>query len=431
MMSDETQPLPTPGEGDIMLALETRVRQRREKGIAMYGRSLQAFNGRRALVDALEEAVDLAAYLEQELHERAKLEARVAGAAQSHATHVASGNLEAGCAECFHFLKAQLGGQYAQLAGAFQRLWEAKPAEPEWESHFFSLAQKPEAAPVRHSGPYPEGSAEQRAHDAEREVADLKAQLAAARGETLGGQTLTRINRTLREQLQAANARVKELENPDEWDGHECGRATCCHEMEARAEKAERERDELHASLNLEADDRRCAEAERDATAGVRDELNAQLATAEAERDAALKAKEEAEQARDGYCSSLAKTCAELQAERKRADEAERKLRGLADIQDDLREVVADRDEAQAQAAALREALEDHRARCGQRDEHFWYEAALSTSAGKPLMERLRRAEGFLLDVLRGWNGETTNLCFDDLEDAVRAFLADAAKEGT
>jgi hypothetical protein len=79
MKTNETQPLPTEGEGDIMLALEKRVRERREKGVATYGRSLQAFNGRRALADAVEEAVDLAAYLEQELHERAKLEAQLAG----------------------------------------------------------------------------------------------------------------------------------------------------------------------------------------------------------------------------------------------------------------------------------------------------------------------------------------------------------------
>jgi hypothetical protein len=78
MKTNETQPLPTEGEGDIMLALEKRVRERREKGVATYGRSLQAFNGRRALVDAVEEAVDLAAYLEQELHERARLEAQLA-----------------------------------------------------------------------------------------------------------------------------------------------------------------------------------------------------------------------------------------------------------------------------------------------------------------------------------------------------------------
>lgn len=41
-----SQPPPKPGEGDVMLALEARVRARREKGIATYGTTLQAFNGK-------------------------------------------------------------------------------------------------------------------------------------------------------------------------------------------------------------------------------------------------------------------------------------------------------------------------------------------------------------------------------------------------
>jgi hypothetical protein len=447
----KTQPLPTPGEGDIMLALETRVRQRREKGIAMYGRSLQAFNGRRALVDALEEAVDLAAYLEQELHERAKLEARVAGAAQSHATHVASGNLEAGCVECFHFLRAQLGGQYAQLAGAFQKLWEAKPDEPtKCATCGVSLADHKPGASC--GAPQPEAAPDDSAIAYLRErfvplharthlralveqVADLKAQLAAARGETLGGQTLTRINRTLREQLQAANARVKELE----------ARGALKMLLE-RAEKAERERDELHASLNLEADDRRCTEAERDAALKAKEGAEALLLAVDSRLDAARKQRE----------GDIAEWRATTLAERKRADEAEAQVQklsgdparavkavGLPDnvashleaIRQEIEGAWKDRvDEAQAQAAALREALEwmvsaESDWENGETGVGFRFREharhALSTDAGKPLLERMRRAEELLREANR-WCEIP-----DSLEVDIRAFLADAAKEGT
>lgn len=58
----------------MMERLECRVRERRAKGLATYGTTLQAFNGRRALVDAAEEAVDMAAYLEQEIEERERFE---------------------------------------------------------------------------------------------------------------------------------------------------------------------------------------------------------------------------------------------------------------------------------------------------------------------------------------------------------------------
>jgi hypothetical protein len=403
----KTQPLPTPGEGDIMLALEKRVRQRREKGIATYGRSLQAFNGRRALVDALEEAVDLAAYLEQELHERAKLEARVAGAAQSHATHVASGNLEAGCPECFHFLKAQLGGQYAQLAGAFQRLWEAKPDEPaKCEcGHLFAWHDtagcsvalckcqttrkpQPEAAPdlVVRAGAAVHGMLAP-------EIANLKAQLAAALAER---EAALVVNAELDEQLQAANARA------DEYKGRESA-------------------------------------LKRDWIALVD------------ERDAALKAKEEAEQRADFNLACTAKIQEELDAERKRADEAEaallKKAWGIGEartadslIPKALKAISAERDEAQAQAAALREALTKAmpliRGWALTPNTHNASavlpiaEAALSTEAGKPLMERLRRLE----DTLRAVHGNCG--CQETLDcpcaNCLRCeeALADAAKEG-
>jgi hypothetical protein len=47
---------------------------------------------------------------------------------------------------------------------------------------------------------------------------------------------------------------------PDEWEGHECQRATCCHLNEERAENAEAERDQLKAQLEavtLERDEAR------------------------------------------------------------------------------------------------------------------------------------------------------------------------------
>jgi len=46
------------------------IRARRELGIQRYGTALQAHNGRDALRDAYEEALDLAMYLRQVIEER-------------------------------------------------------------------------------------------------------------------------------------------------------------------------------------------------------------------------------------------------------------------------------------------------------------------------------------------------------------------------
>ena len=43
---------------------------RRSQGITKYGRELQSFNGRDALMDAYQEALDLAVYLRQAIMER-------------------------------------------------------------------------------------------------------------------------------------------------------------------------------------------------------------------------------------------------------------------------------------------------------------------------------------------------------------------------
>jgi len=63
--------MPTPNaapsvQGMVMADLETRL----QVGIQRYGTALQPFNGRDALRDAYEEALDLACYLRQAIAER-------------------------------------------------------------------------------------------------------------------------------------------------------------------------------------------------------------------------------------------------------------------------------------------------------------------------------------------------------------------------
>jgi metallophosphoesterase superfamily enzyme len=67
------QPLPTvhhDGRPDIQTLVIADVHARREVGIQRYGTALQAHNGRDALRDAYEEALDLATYLRQLIEER-------------------------------------------------------------------------------------------------------------------------------------------------------------------------------------------------------------------------------------------------------------------------------------------------------------------------------------------------------------------------
>jgi hypothetical protein len=66
-MSD--QPLPTAGRVDVTPLVIADLQARTEGGIRTYGRPLQTFNGRSALRDAYEEALDLAQYLKQLLLE--------------------------------------------------------------------------------------------------------------------------------------------------------------------------------------------------------------------------------------------------------------------------------------------------------------------------------------------------------------------------
>lgn len=65
------QPMPVPNTSiDIQTLVMADLQQRRQIGIARYGTPLQAHNGRDALKDAYDEALDLACYLRQALEER-------------------------------------------------------------------------------------------------------------------------------------------------------------------------------------------------------------------------------------------------------------------------------------------------------------------------------------------------------------------------
>lgn len=60
-----------PSIWDLVIA---DAQERQAFGIAKYGVPVRAFNGRRALVDAYQEQLDLLCYLRQEIAERDKLE---------------------------------------------------------------------------------------------------------------------------------------------------------------------------------------------------------------------------------------------------------------------------------------------------------------------------------------------------------------------
>lgn len=71
------QPLPVPNEHpDIQSQVIADIEARRELGIQRYGSALQPHNGRDALRDAYEEALDLAMYLKQAIVERDLTSAR-------------------------------------------------------------------------------------------------------------------------------------------------------------------------------------------------------------------------------------------------------------------------------------------------------------------------------------------------------------------
>lgn len=65
-------PMPVPNDGPSMHDLVCAdMQQRKQFGLNRYGTLLQAHNGRDALQDAYEEALDLAVYLRQVIEERA------------------------------------------------------------------------------------------------------------------------------------------------------------------------------------------------------------------------------------------------------------------------------------------------------------------------------------------------------------------------
>jgi hypothetical protein len=66
----DSQPLPVQNDApDVQSAVICDIEERRELGIRRYGTPLQPNNGRNALQDAYEEAIDLAMYLKQALIE--------------------------------------------------------------------------------------------------------------------------------------------------------------------------------------------------------------------------------------------------------------------------------------------------------------------------------------------------------------------------
>jgi hypothetical protein len=64
------QPLPTPGKINVQAALRAALVEREEYGRRKYGTALETDNGRDALTDAWEEALDLVTYLTQMRLER-------------------------------------------------------------------------------------------------------------------------------------------------------------------------------------------------------------------------------------------------------------------------------------------------------------------------------------------------------------------------
>lgn len=66
----KAQPAPVIGRASVTDAIVKDMTDRREHGIKKYGTELMTNNGRDALVDAYQEALDLVVYLKQELMER-------------------------------------------------------------------------------------------------------------------------------------------------------------------------------------------------------------------------------------------------------------------------------------------------------------------------------------------------------------------------
>ena len=76
----EEQPLPVSSPNSVSVTDQfiSELKKRQAKGIETYGKSLETFNGRDALYDAQEEAIDLSQYLFQARLERDYLNSMVA-----------------------------------------------------------------------------------------------------------------------------------------------------------------------------------------------------------------------------------------------------------------------------------------------------------------------------------------------------------------
>lgn len=68
-MHDKSQPPPRPGDIEVVPEVIADLRARSEMGRAKYGTTLRAMNGRSALTDAYQEALDMACYMKQRLIE--------------------------------------------------------------------------------------------------------------------------------------------------------------------------------------------------------------------------------------------------------------------------------------------------------------------------------------------------------------------------
>ena len=65
-----SQPAPRPGQDVVLFHVLDAMMRRAEKGIETYGTMLETDNGRDALQDALDGALDLCMYLQQAILER-------------------------------------------------------------------------------------------------------------------------------------------------------------------------------------------------------------------------------------------------------------------------------------------------------------------------------------------------------------------------
>lgn len=70
------QPTPQGGIGNIQALVRQDLLEREQLGIERYGQPVRAFNGRSALMDAYQEALDLAVYLRQAIAEQESLDAQ-------------------------------------------------------------------------------------------------------------------------------------------------------------------------------------------------------------------------------------------------------------------------------------------------------------------------------------------------------------------